>query len=130
MASFALRSNGLSAYQSIQQDAEGRESRIQFIELLFDRLAASLAGIRHAELAGDSRAREMHWARATRIVVGLENALDPRFSKELTQNLGALYRYYLRRLNRLSRNGSAETVEELLGYTNTLRSAFLSKKER
>ena len=117
----------MSAYRAIHQAAEGREAKIELLEMLLDGLAASLAGIRNAELAGDSDARESHRARATRIVAGLEKSLDPKFNKELAENLGALYKYYLRRLNRLSSQGSTETVDELLRYTNTLRSAFLPK---
>jgi len=127
LASLALRSAAMSAYRAIHQAAEGREAKIELLEMLLDGLAASLAGVRNAELSGDSDAREAHRARATRIVAGLEKALDPKFNKELTENLGALYKYYLRRLNRLSSQGSTDTVDELLGYTNALRSAFLPK---
>ena len=125
MSTAALRASALSAYRAIHQAAEGREAKIELLEMLLDGLAASLAGIRNAELSGDSVAREAHVARATRIVAGLEKALDPKFNKALTENLGALYMYFLRRLNRLSSRGSTDTVDELLGYTNTLRSAFL-----
>jgi len=122
-----MRSTALSAYRAIHQAAEGREAKIELLEMLLDGLAASLAGIRNAELSGDLLARQDHIVRASRILVGLEKALDPRFNKELTETLGTLYKYYLRRLNRLSSQGSTDTVDELLGYTNTLRSAFLPK---
>lgn len=95
--------------------------------MLLDGLAASLAGIRNAELAGDSTAREGHRARATRVVVGLEKSLDPRFNKELTENLGTIYKYILKRLNRLSADQPSEVADELLNLTNTLRSAFLGR---
>ena len=125
MASPALRSAAMSAYRAIHQAAEGREAKSELLEMLLDGLAASLAGIRNAELAGDTDAREVHRARATRIVAGLEKALDPRFNRELTENLGTIYKYILKKLNRLSVGQPSEVVAELLNLTNTLRSAFL-----
>jgi len=127
LASLAMRSTALSAYRAIHQAAEGREAKIELLEMLLDGLAASLAGIRNAELSGDLGGRQSHIVRASRILVGLEKALDPRFNKELTESLGALYKYFLRRLNRISSQNASNTVDELLGYTNTLRSAFLPK---
>ncbi len=130
MASTALRSNALLAYQAIHQAAEGREAKIEFLEMLLDGLAASLAGVRNAEIAGDAVSRQGHLARATRIVAGLERALDPTFNKELTDNLGALYKYILKQLNRLNRlpaDQPSRVATELLSLTNTLRSAFLSR---
>lgn len=127
MASLALRSAAMSAYQAIHQAAEGREAKIELLEMLLDGLAASLAGIRNAELASDSTAREAHRARAIRIVAGLEKALDPKFNRELTENLGTIYKYILKRLNRLSADQPSEVAAELLNLTNTLRSAFLAR---
>jgi flagellar biosynthetic protein FliS len=122
-----LRSAALSAYQAIHQAAEGREAKIELLEMLLDGLASSLSGIRNSELASDSAAREAHRARATRIVAGLEKALDPKFNRELTENLGAIYKYTLKRLNRLSADQPSEVAAELLNLTNTLRSAFLAR---
>lgn len=127
MASLALRSAALSAYQAIHQAAEGREAKIELLEMLLDGLAASLSGIRNAELTGDSAAREAHRGRATRIVAGLEKALDPKFNRELTENLGTIYKYILKRLNRLSADQPSEVAAELLNLTNTLRAAFLAR---
>ena len=127
MPSMALRSAALSAYKSIHQASEGREAKIELLEMLLDGLAASLAGIRYAELCGDCVARETHRARATRIVAGLERALDPAFNKDLAESLGTIYRYILKRLNRLTSDQPAEVAAELLGLTNKLRSAFLAK---
>lgn len=127
MASLALRSAAMSAYRAIHQAAEGREAKVELLEMLLDGLAASLAGIRNAELAGDTDAREAHRARATRIVVGLEKALDPKFNRELIESLGTIYKYILKRLNRLSADQPSEVAAELLNLTNTLRSAFLER---
>ena len=127
MVSLALRSAALSAYRALHQAAEGREAKVELLEMLLDGLAASLAGIRNAELASDSAAREAHRARATRIVAGLERALDPKFNRELAENLGAIYKYILKRLNRLSADQPSEVAAELLNLTNTLRSAFLAR---
>lgn len=127
MASLALRTAALSAYQAIHQAAEGREAKIELLEMLLDGLAASLSGIRNAELASDPPGREAHRARATRIVAGLERALDPKFNRELTENLGTIYKYILKRLNRLSADQPSEVVAELLNLTNTLRAAFLAR---
>lgn len=127
MASLALRTAALSAYQAIHQAAEGREAKVELLEMLLDGLAASLAGIRNAELADDLTAREAHRVRASRIVAGLEKALDPRFNRELTENLGTIYKYILKRLNRLSAEQPSEVAAELLNLTNTLRAAFLAR---
>jgi flagellin-specific chaperone FliS len=126
MPSLALRSAALSAYRAIHQASEGREAKIELLEMLLDGLAASLAGIRNAELTGDSLAREAHRARATRIVAGLARALDPAFNRDLAESLGTIYKYILKRLNRLTSAQSSEVATELLGLTNKLRSAFLA----
>ena len=127
MPTVAVRTAAMSAYRSIHQAADGREGKSELLEMLLDGLAACLSGIRNAHLSGDLDARSLHVTRASRIVVGLERALDPNYGKELTQDLSEVYRYFLKQLNRIKGDQALPMATELLSLTNILRSAFLSR---
>jgi flagellar secretion chaperone FliS len=126
MGSVAASRAALAAYQSIHSSLDGREGNLVLIEMLLDGLAASLAGIKNANIQGDGPAHSAYVERASRIVVGLERALDSRFNADVASSLGLVYRYMLKRLG-LSARGSADPalVDELLALTNKIRSAFL-----
>jgi flagellar biosynthetic protein FliS len=128
MGSLAASRAALAAYQSIHSSLDGREGNLVLIEMLLDGLAASLAGIRNADMRGDGPGRSEYVERASRIVVGLEKALDSRFNPDVASSLGFVYRYMLKRLDLSARGGAdSQWVGELLALTNKIRSAFLRR---
>lgn len=126
MGSLAASKAALAAYRSIHSSLEGREGHLVLIEMLLDGLAASLAGIKNAEIKGDGLERSAYIERASRIVIGLEKALDSRFNADVASSLGFVYRHILKCLDLSARGGAdSEKIDELLGLTNRIRSAFL-----
>jgi flagellar biosynthetic protein FliS len=92
--------------------------------MLLDGLAASLAAAQHGFTSDDAVKKSEGILRANRIVAGLVQALDEKTYPELTADLGAIYRYFLRRLNRAQLVDTANILDELLGLTQILRNAF------
>jgi flagellin-specific chaperone FliS len=124
MSSLAIRRAAVSAYRSIQFGVEGLDQKRHILEMLLDGLSASLAGAKNAALQRDRVALEMHLARASRIVVGLQMALDPKISPDLARYLSTTYRYFLHQINRASASRASAIADDLLGLANTLRKAF------
>jgi flagellar protein FliS len=86
---------------------------IQLIQMLFDGLLESLATatghIQNKAIEDKSKAL----ARAGRIVVGLQGALDFERGGELAQNLNELYAYMTRRLFHINAHNDLEALEEV-----------------
>jgi len=126
MSSLAIRRAAISAYRRVQYEVEGLDEKRHILEMLLDGLAASLAGVKNATLVNDSSAQDLHVARASRIVVGLQKALDPEISPDLARYLSTVYRYFLHQLNRAKGSRAPRVADDLLEITNTLRKAFSS----
>ena len=86
---------------------------IQLIQMLFDGLLESLAAasghIQNKSIEDKSKAL----ARAGRIVVGLQGALDFERGGELAQNLNELYAYITRRLFHVNAYNDLTALEEV-----------------
>jgi flagellar protein FliS len=86
---------------------------IQLIQMLFDGLLESLANatghIQNKAIEDKSKAL----ARAGRIVVGLQGALDFERGGELAQNLNELYAYMTRRLFHINAHNDLQALEEV-----------------
>jgi flagellar protein FliS len=126
MASAALvRQRAISAYRGLHLISGDKEPpKAQIIEILLDGLAASLAEAKRAQGDGDSGKAAESLARAGRIVAGLEKALDHNIYPALTADLSAIYRYFLRRLNKAYGAEAPGILHELMSLTAILRSAF------
>jgi flagellar protein FliS len=86
---------------------------IQLIQMLFDGLLESLATatghIQNNAIEEKSKAL----ARAGRIVVGLQGALDFERGGELAQNLNELYAYMTRRLFHINAQNDLQALDEV-----------------
>ena len=86
---------------------------IQLIQMLFDGLMESLSSasghIQNKAIEDKSKAL----ARAGRIVVGLQGALDFERGGELAQNLNELYAYVTRRLFHINAHNDLTALEEV-----------------
>ena len=124
MTTAVVRRAALEAYRGVYFGVDGLDQKKFILEMLFDGLAASLAGMKSAYVAGDFALQQSCLSRATRIVVGLEKALDASVDKELVDNLATVYRYLLRRLARAHGPRAPGAADELLGIVQPLRQAF------
>lgn len=124
MSTAVVRKAALEAYRGVYFGVSGLDERRLILEMLLDGLAASLASMKSAYVAGDSALQQACLARATRIVVGLEASLDASADRALVDNLATVYRYLLRRLARAQGARAPGAADELLSIVQPLRQAF------
>ena len=97
---------------------------IQLIQMLFDGLLESLATasghIQNKAIEEKSKAL----ARAGRIVVGLQGALDFERGGELAQNLNELYAYVTRRLFHVNAYNDLAVLDEVQSLIQSIAQAW------
>lgn len=97
---------------------------VQLIQMLFDGLSESLATarghIQNDNIEGKSKAL----ARAGRIVVGLQSALDFERGGELAHNLNDLYGYMTRRILHVNAFNDLEALDDVVGLVRDISSAW------
>ena len=121
----AVHRRAYAAYEALHFSVDARgDDRRHLIEMLLDGLAASLSNIAKAERAADLDARRSAVLRTSRIVAGLQNALNPKADPALVKDLSSIYQYFSFKLNRAHRGTGQDTASELLELTNILRNAF------
>lgn len=97
---------------------------VQLIQMLFDGLVESLATAKGHLLRGAVKEKSDQLARASRIVLGLQGALDFERGGDLARNLDELYRYCTRRLLHANAHNDVEALEEVLGLMSDIRDAW------
>ena len=101
-----------------------KANNVELIQMLFDGLIESLATtkghIQHNNIAEKGKSI----ARASRIVVGLQGALDFTRGGELAQNLNDLYNYVTRRLIFANAHNDMEALKEVQHLMSEIRSAW------
>jgi flagellar secretion chaperone FliS len=99
-------------------------NNVQLIQMLFDGLLESLVVARghivHLNIAEKSKAL----TRATRIVLGLQGALDFEKGGDLANNLNELYAYVTRRLFQANAQNDVGAVDEVHGLMREIRDAW------
>lgn len=99
-------------------------NRVELIQMLFDGLIDSLSSARghieHRNIEEKSKAL----ARASRIVVGLQAALDIDKGGDLAANLNELYGYIVRRILHINIHNDLEVLEEVRGLISEVREAW------
>jgi flagellar protein FliS len=97
---------------------------VELIQMLFDGLIDSLSAARgHIEHnAIEEKSKSL--ARAGRIVVGLQAALDLDKGGDLAANLNELYSYVLRRLLHVNAYNDLQTLKEIHGLITEVREAW------
>ncbi len=99
-------------------------NRVELIQMLFDGLIDSLSAARgHIEHSAiEEKSKSL--TRASRIVVGLQAALDLDKGGELANNLNELYGYIIRRLMHVNAYNDLETLKEVHGLITEVREAW------
>lgn len=99
-------------------------NRVELIQMLFDGLIDSLNAakghIEHRNIEEKSKAL----ARASRIVVGLQAALDLDKGGDLAANLNELYSYLVRRILHVNIHNDLLVLEEVRSLISEVREAW------
>ena len=99
-------------------------NNVQLIQMLFDGLLESLSAarghIQHKNINEKSKAI----ARASRIVIGLQGALDFEKGGDLANNLNELYSYVTRRLFQVNAHNDLVVLDEIYGLMREIRDAW------
>ena len=99
-------------------------NNVELIQMLFDGLIESLSTakghIQHNNVSEKSKAI----ARASRIVLGLQGALDFEKGGDLAANLNELYNYVTRRLLHVNARNDLQALEEIHRLMMEIRSAW------
>jgi len=99
-------------------------NNVQLIQMLFDGLLESLVAarghIQHRNISEKSKAI----ARASRIVLGLQGALDFEKGGDLASNLNELYSYVTRRLFHVNAHNDLAVLDEIHGLMKEIRDAW------
>ena len=103
-----------------------KANNVELIQMLFDGLIESLATtkghIQHNNIAEKGKAI----ARASRIVLGLQGALDFEKGGELAGNLNELYNYITRRLLHVNARNDLAALDEIHSLMTEIRGAWES----
>ena len=99
---------------------------VQLIQMLFDGLSESLAAARGHIENGNIVDKSNALSRASRIVVGLQGALDFERGGELAQNLNELYAYMTRRILQVSASNDLEVLGEVSSLVRDIAQAWQS----
>ena len=99
-------------------------NNVQLIQMLFDGLLESLAATKGHIQNGAIVEKGKSIARASRIVIGLQGALDFERGGDLANNLNELYGYVTRRLLHVNARNDLDALEEIFGLMNEIRSAW------
>ena len=97
---------------------------VQLIQMLFDGLLESLSATRGHIQNGAIAEKGKSIARASRIVIGLQGALDFERGGDLANNLNELYGYVTRRLLHVNARNDLDALEEIFGLMNEIRTAW------
>ena len=122
-----MRANhrAIDSYGQVKVSTGASQSNnVELIQMLFDGLIESLSTakghIQHNNVTEKSKAI----ARASRIVLGLQGALDFEKGGDLAANLNELYNYTIRRLLHVNARNDLVALDEILGLMTEIRSAW------
>jgi flagellar protein FliS len=97
---------------------------VQLIQMLFDGLAESLASARGHIENGNIVDKSNALSRASRIVVGLQGALDFERGGELANNLNELYAYMTRRILHVNASNDLQALAEVSSLVRDISDAW------
>jgi len=99
---------------------------VQLIQMLFDGLSESLAAARGHIENGNIVDKSNALSRASRIVVGLQGALDFERGGELANNLNELYAYMTRRILHINASNDLQALAEVSSLVRDISDAWQS----
>ena len=97
---------------------------VQLIQMLFDGLMTSLADAEGHFERNDIKGKSESIGRATKIIIGLQSALDFEEGKELASNLSELYDYCVRRLLKSNIRNDVLGIYEVKGLMSEIKDAW------
>jgi flagellar secretion chaperone FliS len=117
--------NALNSYGAVQLDTGvAMADNVRLIQMLFDGLLDSMVvakgHMQHGNLVGKNHSL----SRASRILLGLQSALDFEHGGELAQNLNELYLYVNRRLVQANAQNDVAIIDEAHGLISEIREAW------
>ena len=120
-----MRERALASYGDVKVSTgvSGADS-VQLIQMLFDGLIESLSTARGHMERGAITEKSKALARAGRIVVGLQGALDFEKGGDIARNLNDLYAYVTRRLFHVNANNDLAALQEVHNLMNEIRMAW------
>ena len=122
MRSFARAAESYGAVQVMSGVATA--DNVQLIQMLFDGFLESLCVAKGHILNGSIEEKSKSISRASRIVVGLQGALDFEKGGDLAANLNELYGYVTRRLFHVNARNDLDALEEIYGLMSEIREAW------
>ncbi|MEY4363187.1 MAG: Flagellar protein FliS [Pseudomonadota bacterium] len=99
-------------------------SNVQLIQMLFDGLLESMVAARGHIQHNNIQEKSKAIARASRIVLGLQGALDFEKGGDLASNLNELYSYVTRRLFHVNAHNDLVVLDEIYGLMREIRDAW------
>ena len=121
----AYNKNGVNAYRNVNvSSAVPYADSIQLIQMLFDGLLTSLADAEGHFARNDIKGKSDSIGRATKIIIGLQSALDFEKGQELATNLSELYDYCVRRLLKANIRNDVSGIHEVKGLMGEINGAW------
>ena len=118
-------------FKAMESYAEGSRTsqavvadKVELIQMLFDGLLESLSAARGHIQHGASAEKSKALGRASRIVLGLQGALDFTQGGELASNLNELYSYVTKRIFHINVRNDLEALDEIYGLMSEIREAW------
>lgn len=97
---------------------------VQLIQMLFDGLIESLRAAEGQIARGAIEEKSRSLARAGKIVLGLQSALNFESGGEIAKNLDELYGYVTRRLLHVNLHNDLEALKEVYGLMSEIQNAW------
>jgi|TARA_B110000977_G_scaffold127344_1_gene162713 flagellar protein FliS len=124
-ALMAFSKRGIDAYRNVNvSSAVPYADSVQLIQMLFDGLMSSLADAEGHIARKDIKEKTESIGRATKILIGLQGALDFEKGGEIAVNLSDLYDYCVRRLLKASIRNDILIVQEVKGLVTEIAEAW------
>ena len=121
---------GVAAYRNVSiSSAVPYADSVHLIQMLFDGLMVSLADAEGHIERKDIKAKTESIGRATKILNGLQGALDFEKGAEIAINLSDLYAYCVRRLLKASIRNDPSIVREVRGLMFEIQDAWSTLPE-
>ena len=121
---------GVAAYRNVSvSSAVPYADSVHLIQMLFDGLMVSLADAEGHIGRNDIKAKTESIGRATKILNGLQGALDFEKGAEIAVNLSDLYDYCVRRLLKASIRNDPSIVREVRGLMFEIQDAWSTLPE-
>ena len=101
-----------------------KANSVELIQMLFDGLIESMSAAKGHILHKNLDDKSKSIARASRIVLGLQGALDFEKGGDLANNLNELYSYVTRRLFHINAQNDLVVLDEIYGLMKEIRDAW------